>query len=160
MAFFLIYLFIHYLCLSAGSLATACAHHLNDSIHPTHNLHAAHTASQTDAEPAWLGFWFHAANHTHPAFAPQPALDFSIPASHNLKHPFHRLLHIQSMLPTNDFCPRPLVSTMHLLLTLAGKCPTPLVLSSSGHPHPVPPIYHISSTLPPGYSHPGPVTEI
>ena len=54
-----------------------------------------------------------------------PPLDLSIPASHNLKHPFCRLFHIQSTLPANNFHPRLLVSATRPLMALSGGCPAP-----------------------------------
>ena len=64
-AFLIIYSFIHYLYLSTGSLATTCAHHRNDSIHPTpHNPRDARTTGRTETEPAQLGFRFHTPNRT------------------------------------------------------------------------------------------------
>ena len=125
-AFLIIYSLIHYLYLSAGSLAAACTHHFNNSIHPTpHNPHAACTAGQTDAEPAWLCFLVlhgkplipHVCTSAHAQFLnpslPQPQTSLPPPSPH------------PEYAPTNDFCPRPLLSTMRPLLMLAGKCPTP-----------------------------------
>ena len=55
---------------------------------------------------------------------PSPSLDPTVLASHKLKHPFPHLFHIPSTLPSNDFYPRPLASTMCSLLVSLGKCPT------------------------------------
>jgi hypothetical protein len=130
--------------LSAGSPATARTHHLSDSIHPTpHIPHAARTTGQTDTEPARPGFRFRTANHTRPAFAPQPALNFSISASHNLKPPFHRLLHIQSMLPAYDIG-RQMPHPHSFFPVLATHTPFHPSTTSQAH-------------SPPGDSHPEPL---
>ena len=123
----------------ARSLLSRPPHLLNCHVHSTT---PSPDAPSTSCLPAWVNTERMCSVLAVVVPRPSLPLDPSVPSSHNLKHPFPRLSHIQSTLTAEEFRPIPLASARRPLQALSGKCPAPTRSLQAR-----PPTHHLSHLL-------------